>query len=248
MATGRHSTAIHIGTSGYSYTYWKGRFYPDKWPAAKQLQYFSTQFNTVELNHTFYRFPTVKSLAKAAAETPDDFRFSVKMNKLVTHTLRLRGAKEKIDEFMALVAEGLGPKLACVLFQLPPSFHFTAERLDDVLRNVAQQPTNVIEFRHISWWDETVFSALRDAGLSFCAVSFPGLPDDNICTSTLFYKRMHGVPELFKSAYSAETLAQLAATMPQVKEAYVYFNNTMFEAGYTNAARLQALVSTSMHT
>jgi uncharacterized protein YecE (DUF72 family) len=229
----------YTGTSGYSYAYWKNRFYPEGWPAAKQLQYYATQFNTVELNHTFYRFPVIKSLAKAADAVPDDFRFSVKMNKVVTHTQRMHGVKDKVADFMALVQEGLGVKLACVLFQLPPSFSFTPERLDDILQNIPSEPGMVIEFRHLSWWDETVFKALRNAGITFCAVSFPGLPDLNVVTTDLFYKRMHGVPELFKSAYDARDLDPLANFVKKRNPGFVYFNNTMYKAGYTNALTLK---------
>jgi uncharacterized protein YecE (DUF72 family) len=234
---------LYIGTSGYSYAFWKNRFYPEKLAVAKQLNYYSSRFNTVELNYTFYRFPSVKALQKATDNVSDDFRFSVKAHKTITHTLRMKNAKEKITEFMDIVSEGLNEKLACVLYQLPPSFHFSEERLEDILNNIAHHSGNVIEFRHASWWIPKVYDALRDAGLTFCSVSFPGLPEDNIKTSPVFYKRMHGVPELFKSSYSKESLEQLAAEIPNDGTSFVYFNNTMFEAGYSNAEILKDILN-----
>jgi len=232
----------YIGTSGYSYSYWKGRFYPEGLPAGRQLAYYAEQFNSLELNYTFYRFPTVKALQKTAAMLPEGFKCSVKAHKIITHTLRLKQAREKVKEFTDIVAEGLGERLGCILFQLPPSFSFSAERMNDLLENVEHHSHTVIEFRHASWWTPEVFETLKAHRLTFCSVSFPGLPEDNIVTSDVFYKRMHGVPELFKSSYTEETLQQLAGSIPDVSEAYVYFNNTMFEAGYSNANTLRGLM------
>jgi uncharacterized protein YecE (DUF72 family) len=235
---------VHIGTSGFSYSYWKNRFYPEKLPASQWLQYYSTQFNTVELNSTFYRFPIVKNLQKSAYATPADFRFTVKAHKIITHTRRMKDVKEKIKEFVGLVHEGLGDKLACMLYQLPPSYAYTAERLDDVLSALAGDSNkNVVEFRHLSWWNKEVYKAFKSNGLTFCSVSFPGLPEDNILTGKVFYKRMHGVPGLFKSSYSEAQLQALAGDVPKRKQSFIYFNNTMFEAGYTNAAMLKGLLA-----
>lgn len=232
----------YIGTSGYSYAYWKNRFYPQGLPASKQLNFYSSVFNSIELNYSFYRFPLVKNLIKSVNETSDDFRFSLKAHKTITHTLRMKKAKEKVTEFMEIVNEGLGEKLGCVLFQLPPSYSYSEERLEDILNAVAPQSSNVIEFRHISWWQEKVYQALKDANLTFCSVSYPGLPDYNIITSDIFYKRMHGVPELFKSAYSEPEIEELATSIPKDITSFTYFNNTMFEAGYSNATSLKDLL------
>ena len=229
----------YIGTSGYSYSYWKNRFYPEGLPASKQLDYYSKHFNTVELNYTFYRFPSVKALNAAATGTSDDFLFSLKVHKSITHQMRMKDAKEKIAEFMDITLEGLGTKLGCVLFQLPPSYSYSEERLEDIIRNVPRHSRNVIEFRHTSWWKEDVYKALADAGLTFCSVSFPGLPADNIMMGDVFYKRMHGVPELFKSSYADDVLKSLSEEIPDNKTSFIYFNNTMYEAGYSNAKTLK---------
>jgi len=233
---------LYIGTSGYSYAYWKNRFYPEKLPAAKWLNYYSEQFNSLELNYSFYKFPVVEQLKKMAERTPEDFRFTVKANKVITHTLRMRKATEKIIEFTDIVNSGLENKLACILFQLPPSYSYTEERLNDILTQLDHQPHNVIEFRHASWWTKEVYLELNKAKLTFCSVSYPGLPDDDIVTSSVFYKRMHGMPELFKSSYSAQQLKGLSSHIPKEKEAFIYFNNTTFEAAYTNARTLISLM------
>lgn len=232
----------HIGTSGFSYPYWKNRFYPEGLAVSKWLAYYASVFDTVELNGTFYRFPTVKTLSAFAGKVPDGFQFSVKAHKIITHTMRLRNTKDKIDEFLDICHEGLGGKLGCVLYQLPPSYRFEAERLEDVLANIPHGKHSVVEFRNASWWTEEVFDAFRQVGMTFCSVSYPGLPDDTIDTSGLIYRRMHGVPELFKSAYESTTLNDVAAKIKDA-DAYVYFNNTSFEAGYENAIELKGLVA-----
>lgn len=233
--------AMYIGTSGYSYPYWKNRFYPEKLAAGKWLGYYGTRFNTLELNNTFYRFPVLKNLVKAAASTPDDFRFSVKANKVITHSKRMKDVKDKVREFMDIVEEGFGNKLACILYQLPPSYSYTEERLEDIINNVQGQSSNVIEFRHESWWNEEVYKIFKRHSLTFCSVSYPWLPEDNITTSDVFYKRMHGVPDLFISSYSDDHLHKLAKGLPKADKSFVYFNNTMYEAGYSNAALLKEL-------
>jgi len=233
----------HIGTSGFSYAYWKNRFYPEKLPASKWLEYYSTQFDTLELNNTFYRFPDGKSLEKAAARTPEDFIFSVKVHKVITHTLRLKDAASKINEFEAIVTAALGPKLGCLLFQLPPSFAYNEENMARVVDNIPSGSHRVVEFRHSSWWQDAVFEQLRTAQLSMCSVSFPGLPDMPVLTTDLFYQRMHGVPQLFTSSYDDTSLQQLATALPPAaKQQYIYFNNTMYEAGYTNARALRSML------
>lgn len=230
---------LHIGCSGYYYPYWKNRFYPQGLQPKNWLEYYSSVFNTVELNGTFYRTPKLSDLQKYNNKTGDDFLFSVKMSRFVTHIKKLNDCKEPINDFIALMEEGLGDKLANVLFQLPPSFHYTEENLDRVLSNIPHRPENVIEFRHISWWNKKVQEALTDAHLTFCNVDFPGLDSYLVDTSDRFYFRFHGNPELFKSSYSSERLEQFAGSLKKRKNSFVYFNNTFYEAGYTNALELK---------
>lgn len=234
---------IHVGTSGFSYPYWKGRFYPDDLPSSKWLAHYADTFDTLEINYTFYRFPTIRTLENTANKTPDDFLITVKAHKIITHTMRMRDAAEKINEFTAICEAGLGNKLACILFQLPPSYSFTPERLEDILTNVPSSGRNAIEFRHASWWNQTVFDALSAHHLTFCNVSYPGLPDQIVLTSDIFYLRMHGVPDLFKSAYSETRLQALADSLQAGTSGFIYFNNTTFEAGYENARSLKRLLS-----
>lgn len=233
----------YIGTSGFSYSSWKNNFYPEKLPSSRWLDYYSGQFNTLELNNTFYRFPVLKHLQKLFDTTPEDFKFSVKVNKVITHTLRMKEVRGKVEEFTRIVDEGLQDKLGCILFQLPPSFAYSEEKLQLVLDAVPHESRCVVEFRHTSWWNDTVAAAFRQCNLTFCNVSYPGLPEEIWMTSEKFYMRLHGVPELFISSYSATELEKIQASLPpEAQQWFIYFNNTMYEAGYSNAYALQSLV------
>ena len=234
---------LHIGCSGYYYPYWKNRFYPQGMPPKNWLTHYSTVFNTVELNSSFYRIPKLADLSKYASNTADNFLFSVKMNRHITHILRLKDCRQQVDDFLDLIHEGLVNKLACVLFQMPPSFHFSEENLLRVLNNIPHQPSNVVEFRHSSWWNDEVKAALTEAKLTFCNVDFPGLDSYFVNTSDVFYLRLHGSPELFKSSYSTEQLREYAQEIGQRKKAFVYFNNTYYTAGYENAQELKEIMN-----
>ncbi len=232
----------YIGCSGYYYPGWKNKFYPAGTQPKNWLHYYSTVFNTVELNGTFYRTPKLADLKKYATVTPDYFRFSVKMSKYITHVLKLKNSKIEIEKFQSLIVEGLGNKLNCFLFQLPPSFHYTEENLKLIISNIPGDIKNIVEFRHISWWNKEVESALKNNGLTFCNIDYPGIHSYFIHTSSLFYLRLHGNPELFKSAYSEAELKELYKNFPTESKRYnIYFNNTYYEAGYTNALQLKEL-------
>jgi uncharacterized protein YecE (DUF72 family) len=233
---------FRIGCSGYYYPSWKNGFYPAGLQPKNWLAYYSSVFNTVELNGTFYRTPKLADLQKYAAVTPDDFRFSVKMNKIFTHTGRLKGVKQEVLDLQAFLLEGLNGKLLHYLFQLPPSFHFSEENLERILESVPHSAENVVELRHVSWWNETVREAFRSAEITFCNVDFPGLESYFISTTPYFYLRLHGNPDLFKSSYSEEALEGFYRQLPRDAErCSVYFNNTYYEAGYTNARQFQAI-------
>lgn len=235
---------FYIGCSGYYYSYWKNRFYPQGLQSKNWLAYYSSVFNTVELNGTFYRTPKLSDLQKYATVTTEDFTFSVKVSRYITHVLKLKDSKQQIIDFTSLIEEGLGKKLSCFLFQLPPSFQYTEENLQKVLDNIPHKQNYVIEFRHISWWNPEVEHELKKAKLTFCNVDFPGLDSYIIQTSKLFYFRFHGNPELFKSRYSIEDLRQFCQHLPEnIKQHHIYFNNTYYEAGYSNALELKEILA-----
>jgi uncharacterized protein YecE (DUF72 family) len=167
---------IYIGTSGFSYDDWKGRFYPEKIAKKDMLAYYARQFNTVEIHATYYAIPGAASFASMDRNTPDDFQFVVKAHKDMTHA---KDAKpETFDAFLGairpLVDSG---KLGCVLAQYPWSFKRTPEnenRLREFKDRVGDLPT-VAEFRNVEWVNDETFELLRSLGLGFCSVDEPRL-------------------------------------------------------------------------
>jgi len=206
------------------------------------LSHYSSIFNTVELNGTFYRMPKLSDLKKYARLTPQDFTFSVKISRYITHIQRLKEKQTTID-FQDLILQGLDGKLLYFLFQMPPSFHYTEENLERIVNNVPNTYQNVVELRHMSWWTETVKKAFQNAGLTFCNVDFPGLQTYFIHTSPDFYLRLHGNPELFVSSYNNRQLKSFYQKFPKkARTCTIYFNNTAQEAGYKNALQLMDIV------
>ncbi len=230
----------HIGCSGYYYPKWKNIFYPEEVKQKDWLAYYSTVFNAVELNGTFYKVPVLSALKKQADSTSKEFRFAVKMNKFITHNKKLNDSKQTIIEFQNLVIKGLGDKLSCFLFQMPPSFHYNEENLSRILKNIPYSSENVVEFRHASWWNEDVEKKFKKARLTFCNVDFPELKSFVINTSPLFYLRLHGSPLLFISSYSKKQLESFYDSFPEkCKDINIFFNNSGGGAAVENAEELK---------
>jgi len=233
----------HIGCSGFVYPGWKGKFYPAELARSKWLAHYSSKFNTVELNASFYRFPTLKSLEGMYKATPPGFKFSVKAHKIITHSMKMKNAKEKVKEFLQIVEGGLQEKLGCVLYQLPPSLSYTDENLEHLLASVPHDPSTVIEFRNASWWDKKVYEALEQHQIIFCNNDYPGMPDEIVKTKERFYMRFHGRPLLYKSEYTLPQLKKLTKQVPaECNERYIYFNNTALLAAVANAMSIREMM------
>jgi len=237
----------HIGCSGFSYKEWKEEFYPKGLAQSKWFGYYTAHFNTLELNVTFYRFPTLKSLQGWYDKAPDEFSFSAKVPRSITHYKKFVGTESMMEDFYAVLKEGLKEKLSCVLIQLPPSFSYSEERLNSLLAHANLSFQNVIEFRHESWWREDVKLTLAKHKISFCGVSFPKISfDEAVVNTPISYYRFHGVPKLFYSEYDPafiENIYQQISAHKTVKEAFIYFNNTASLAALHNAKYFQQLIT-----
>lgn len=234
----------YIGCSGFSYKEWKGRFYPAGLPQRAWFDHYATQFNTVEINNTFYRFPERKLFSNWYDKAPTGFRFSVKVPQLITHRQRFRNTADLLQDFYSVASEGLKDKLGPVLFQLPPSTFYHEGLLQAMLDQMNPAFNNVIEFRHGSWWRKDVIAVLQKANVVFCGVSYPGLAQNAMPNLPVVYYRFHGVPRLYHSTYSHEFLQEIAKQLRagETTEAYIYFNNTASLAAIDNARYLQSLV------
>ena len=234
-----------IGCSGFAYKEWKELFYPAGLPQSKWFQYYTQHFNTLELNVTFYRFPTLKSLQGWYDKAPDGFVFSAKVPRWITHYGKFEETERMLGDFYGLLKDGLKEKMGCVLFQLPGSFEYLKEKLQKMVEQLDYSFTNVIEFRNEGWWRKDVMATLKKNNIAFCGVSYPKLPDDAVMNTPIPYYRFHGVPKLFFSEYSKAFVKKIYKQLNEKKNLetiYVYFNNTATQAAINNARYLQSLI------
>ena len=195
-----------LGTSGYDYPEWKGVFYPDDLKRKDFLSYYSTQFNALELNNTFYNMPTAQRMLSFYERSEGRLNFSVKANRLLTHEV---GADWKLQAQQFI--DAVGPlmekaSLCTVLFQFPQSFHYTNENriyLAKLIEEFKSFPV-VVEFRHAEWIKESVLAGLNERGASIAMCDMPDLkylPKSVVSetgaspipsSSSIFYLRLHG--------------------------------------------------------
>jgi len=158
---------VLIGTSGWQYRDWRGRFYPDRLPQRSWLEYYAGHFATVELNNAFYRLPERSTYEGWRARTPPGFVMAVKASRYLTHVKRLREPEEPVARLLER-ARGLGPRLGPVLLQLPPTMRCDAELLDRCLRCFPSDVRVAVEPRHPSWWSTDVETTLTRHRAALC--------------------------------------------------------------------------------
>ena len=218
---------VHVGCSGWFYWHWRGDFYPRDLPTSRWFDHYAGRFRTVELNAPFYAWPTVATVEGWRRQAGRRrFVYTVKASELITHVKRFAGTKTQVRDF-GHIADLLGPRMGCFLFQLPPSFRYTPARLKGILGQLDPARRNVVEFRHRSWWDERVFAAFRAAGAIFCSCSGPRLPDELVRTADDVYVRFHGTTRWYRHDYSAAELAVWADRVRAsgARRVWAYFNN-----------------------
>jgi uncharacterized protein YecE (DUF72 family) len=167
------SQRIHIGTSGWQYKHWKKSFYPEGIAASEMLSYYAGRFSTVEINKTFYQLPTEKTLNKWQDTVPENFLFTVKASRYITHMKKMKDQQKPVSAFLDRVSL-LGRRLGPILFQLPPNWKCNPERLVGFLRQLPEKYRYVFEFRDPSWFIREIYEMLQDKGASFCIYELAG--------------------------------------------------------------------------
>lgn len=180
---------VLVGTSGYSYKEWKGSFYPKALPATQFLKFYAEHLSTVEVNSTFYRMPTPKLMEDWASEVPESFIFAIKVPQRITHVARLENVAGLVDGFVRAV-RGLGPRLGPVLFQLPPFLRKDVPRLAALLAQVPADLRIAFEFRHVSWFDDEVWAALRSRDAALCVAETDKIESPMVATARWGYVRL----------------------------------------------------------
>ncbi len=212
---------VHVGTSGYNYPAWRGRFYPERLPPKKMLAFYGEVFPTVEINYTFYRMPVPKSLEEWAVATPGNFRFALKASQRITHRNRLKDSAELVDYFCTTAA-ALGDKLGPILYQLPPNLKLDIGRLEAFLSQLAADSRSAFEFRHPSWFNDQVLDALRRAGACLCVADTDDLETPLERTAGFGYLRLR------RPDYDAAALDTWAARIRNAgfsDDVFIYFKH-----------------------
>ena len=212
---------LRAGTSGYSFKEWKGTFYPADLKQDGMLSFYATRFSTLEINNTFYRLPKESVLTQWASQVPDGFTFAIKASQKITHYTRLKAESESMVQFLLKNTATLGEKMGPILFQLPPNLKKDVPRLQNFLSYLPENRRYTFEFRHESWFDEDVFSVLRDRDIAMCVSESAELSCPVVCTATWGYLRLH------KLDYTLDGLAEWAkrVTAQNWKDVYVYFKH-----------------------
>lgn len=234
------SPVVHVGCSGWYYWHWKFSLYEGV--ASKDwFRTYASHFDTVELNAPFYAWPTTKTVqtwVRQVAEFPN-FKYTVKVSELITHVKRFVGTKTLVRDF-SHIGDLLGDRMGAFLYQLPPSYTYTPGRLRAIatqLEGLSERHTNVVEFRHKSWWNPTVYRVFKEANLTFCSSSGPRMPDELVTTNRTLYLRFHGTKQWYLHNYTAEELKvwldRIAAT--KATTVYAYFNNDREGHAHQNA-------------
>ena len=237
--------SLNIGCSGWFYWHLKGSFYATQMPTKEWFGHYAEHFSTVELNAPFYSWPTLKTVEswhKQAEGT--DMVYTVKASELITHIKKFEDTETLVQDF-GYIADLLGPRMGCFLFQLPPSYHYSADRLHQILQQLDPTRRNVIEFRHTSWWTEKVYAAFEQAGAIFCSCSGPRLPDVLVKTAADIYVRFHGVQRWYRHDYSHDELVMWANRIRDAgaDRVWVYFNNDFDGYAIKNAKMLSEILS-----
>jgi len=237
-----------VGTSGWHYFHWRGRFYPQELPPWQWLDYYIQHFPTVELNASFYRQPRKSAWQGWRKAVPEGFRFAVKASRFITHIQRLKESAEALETFLSgarLLEEKLGP----ILFQLPPGFHRTEEnwrRLQDFLPLLPRDLQCVFEFRHASWFCDETYDLLRRYNVAFCSFHMQRLDCPLLATADFAYMRFHGPEARYAGNYSDEELRYWARRFRELgqglKDFYIYFNNDYNAYAAFNAQTLAGML------
>jgi uncharacterized protein YecE (DUF72 family) len=238
---------ILLGTSGWSYRDWIGPFYKKK--EKSMLKAHSKVFKTVEIDSTFYAYPSKGPVMGWVKYSPEDFVFSVKLPKLITHEKMLNlegGVEEDLNRFCDLIRPILlNGKLGCLLIQLPPKYAFDLDHLDKFFRILPPEFPFAVEFRHLSWMRNETWELLKKHRVAYTIVDEPLLPPEVQVTSDFAYFRWHGhgTRPWFNYRYKVEELQpwvpKVRKVAKGVKKVYGYFNNHFH--GYAVENCLQVL-------
>jgi uncharacterized protein YecE (DUF72 family) len=234
----------YIGTSGFYYNHWIGNFYPEDLKKKDWFSFYMEHFHTLELNAPFYRLPKHETFEGWRKKTSEDFIFSVKASRYITHQKKLLEPEQPLSylfERIDLLEEKLGP----VLFQLPPALKFDRKRFSNFLDALPSGYRMTFEFRNHTWYDEEVFDLLSEHNHAFCIYELEYHMSPLITTADWIYIRLHGPEEKYQGYYPESAMGwwakQISQWQKQGKDVYLYFDNDQNGYAAFNALKLQEL-------
>lgn len=236
----------YVGTSGWNYKHWKEVFYPEDLPQSQWLDYFKDHLNTVEINNTFYNAPKKKTFESWRDTVPDDFAFSVKANRYITHMKKLKDPEDTLNSLEFY--DALKNKIKTVLIQLPPNWKLNEKRLQNFVEALPEKFLYTMEFRDKSWINESTEKILSNHNIAFCIYELAGYESPDIVTADFVYIRLHG-PEKqkYKGKYSGEQLKNWAVRINKWTkkdlDVYLYFDNDEQGFAVQNAMELNKLLN-----
>ena len=231
---------IWIGTSGFQYAEWKGTFYPEDLPAAKMLPFYTERLSSTEINYTFRRIPSAKTIQGWWEATPERFKFSLKASQKITHFAKLRGCGDTLRYFCQVIAD-LENKLGVVLFQLPPAFKKDAALLASFLDEIPSGLRAAFEFRHASWFDDEVFALLKNKNVALCIAESEKLSTPIVATADYGYLRLRR--EDYQSADMLRWAQAIREKSGVWSDAFVYLKHEESGIGPKLAGELRELVA-----
>ena len=238
--------AVHIGTSGWSYSHWAGVLYPEGLESERRLDYYLPQFRSAELNASYYRWPTDGAFERWRRRLPADFVLSVKAPRALTHAKRLFEPEQWLTRIGRSLAR-LGRRRGVLLVQLPPAAVVDLGRLEYFLQCVPADVKVAMEFRNPTWHEEGVFNLLEGYGAAYCVMSGAHLPCILRATAGFVYVRLHGPDpfRLYSGSYTDDDLCWWAERIREwvamERDVFVYFNNDGGGNAVRNAVTLKRL-------
>jgi uncharacterized protein YecE (DUF72 family) len=236
---------IRIGCSGWQYAHWRGDLYPLDLPQDRWFEHYAERFDTVELNNSFYRLPEADTFAAWARRSPPGFLMAVKASRYLTHVRRLREPREPLDRLWTR-ASRLGDHLGPMLYQLPPRWRRTVERLAAFADAVPRDRLQALEIRDPDWYHRDTYAVIERGGLALCLHDMPGSASPRRPIGPFVYVRFHGSGTRYGRAYPGQALAAWADRLVAWAEAglagYAYFNNDLGGHAFRDASRLREMV------
>ena len=243
----KDSEKLRIGTSGWHYDHWQGPFYPTDLPGEHWLDWYSQRLSSVEINNSFYQLPKAETIQNWRKSTPEDFIFSVKASRYITHMKKLSDPHKPLKKFLNR-ANHLEEKLGPILFQLPPNWHINPPRLAEFLKALPDHGYRfVFEFRDTTWFDSQVLDLLSEHNAAFCIYDLAGHLSPRKVTTDWIYVRLHGPGEAYQGKYDVQTLAGWAGAfsswLREGKVIFCYFDNDMKAFAVDNALELNSMLN-----